>query len=162
MKVGIVGHEAAKFTPQTEATARRFIRGYLKGGARDLNLAVVSGACHLGGIDIWAIEEARALGLPTVQHPPEKRQWEGGYKQRNILIAEDSDVVLSIVVRELPATYTGMRFEFCYHCRTKSHVKSGGCWTAKYAQRLGKRGTIIIIHGDDWSIETLGLNRGYS
>jgi len=31
-----------------------------------------------------------------------------------------------------------MRFPFCYHCKSNLHVKSGGCWTAKYAERLGK------------------------
>jgi hypothetical protein len=38
-----------------------------------------------------------------------------------------------------------MKFDLCYHCGTKDHVKSGGCWTVKYARKLGKQGKVIII-----------------
>lgn len=142
MILGIVGHEAAKFTAETERQARVQIREFL---VLDGVTGVVSGACHLGGIDVWAIEEAKALGLTTREFPPANRSWESGYKARNILIAECSDKVISIVVKVLPAGYTGMRFKLCYHCKTDSHVKSGGCWTAHYAARLGKPFEIIEI-----------------
>lgn len=131
-----MGHEAAKFTPETEAQARAVIRGILDHeGTDDI---VVSGACHLGGIDIWAEEEAGRLGLRKQIFAPKSRAWATGFKPRNERIAEASDVVHCIVVAKLPASYTGMRFEYCYHCKTDAHVKSGGCWTAKYAERLGK------------------------
>lgn len=38
-----------------------------------------------------------------------------------------------------------MRFHGCYHCEEPNHVKSGGCWTVKYAKKLGKVGSVIII-----------------
>lgn len=137
--VGIVGCEAAKFTPQTEKRARASIRELIRNAK-----LVVSGACHLGGVDIWAIEEAKKLGIPTKEFAPEKKHWEG-YKARNIQIAEASDKVYCITVRKLPKTYKGMRFPLCYHCGTTNHIKSGGCWTVKYAKKIGKRGMIIVV-----------------
>src|SRR5574341_741827 len=130
MRVGIVGSEAAKFTPETENLARQTIRACLRPGD-----VVVSGGCHLGGVDTFAVEEAKALGLEWVEHLPAKHTWEGGYKQRNLKIAQDSDRVVCITVAALPANYTGMRFSRCYHCNTDKHVKSGGCWTVKQALR---------------------------
>lgn len=140
MRIGIVGSEAAKFTPETEALARLAIRGLLAPGD-----VVVSGACHLGGIDIWAIEEARSLGLECREWPPARLVWEGGYKQRNLQIARDSDKVVCITVRELPPGYSGMKFKLCYHCGVDSHVKSGGCWTVKQAKLMGKPTEVIVI-----------------
>lgn len=132
MKVGIVGHEAAKFTPETEQRAREIIRSLIC----PLD-TVVSGHCHLGGIDIWAEEEADVIGAEKLIFPPKTLSWEGGYKPRNILIAQNSDIVHCIVVRELPPSYKGMRFDHCYHCNTSDHVKSGGCWTAKRCKSGG-------------------------
>lgn len=140
-RVGIVGHEAAKFTPVTEAIARQLIRQLLS----PPDAVVVSGHCHLGGIDIWAEEEADKLGREKIIHPPREHSWERGYKPRNILIATSSDEVHSLVVEKLPAHYTGMRFALCYHCKRDDHVKSGGCWTAKEARKLGKPGPIHVI-----------------
>ena len=131
MNIGIVGHEAAKFTPETELVAREVIRVLLADPADVL----VSGHCPLGGIDIWAEEESDALGRKKIIYPPLTHSWEDGYKPRNLQIAETSDICYCLVVRELPPTYTGMRFTSCYHCHTTSHVKSGGCWTAKRCKR---------------------------
>jgi len=142
MHVGIVGHEAAKFTPATEAKARELIRGILA----PEDTVLVSGGCHLGGIDIWAEEEADALGREKVIHLPHVRNW-SGYKRRNVKIARDSEVVYSIVVETLPASYRGMRFTSCYHCGTDDHVKSGGCWTARHARQLGKEGVVLVVRG---------------
>lgn len=138
--VGIVGGEAAKFTPATEVAARAEIRRLLNRASK-----VVSGGCHLGGIDVWAVEEAKAVGVPFVEYLPRVRAWEG-YKARNIKIAEDSDECVCITVRELPPGYRGVRFDQgCYHCKTKDHVKSGGCWTVKQAVRLGKIGRVVVV-----------------
>lgn len=112
---------------------------------------MISGGCHLGGIDIWTVEEAKLLGLQYIEHLPKARTWNGGYKQRNQLIAYDSDTVVCITVRELPPGYTGMRFESCYHCKTADHVKSGGCWTVKFARALGKPVKILIVSHIDLS-----------
>lgn len=142
MKIGIVGAEAAKFTPETEHRAKEIIHNLLSDG--DI---VVSGHCHLGGIDIWAEETADNHGYDKLIFPPKRLQWSGGYKERNILIAKNSDLVVCIAVEKLPVTYNGMRFESCYHCGNSEplHVKSGGCWTTKYARKLGKETKLYIV-----------------
>ncbi len=138
--VGIVGSEAAKFTPATEALAREIIRKTLRGKS-----VVVSGACHLGGIDEWAVQEAKKLGIRRiVEFAPAKKHWDG-YKARNIQIAERAEKVVCITVKKLPPGFKGMRFPLCYHCKTTDHVKSGGCWTAWYAKKLGKPIEIIAV-----------------
>jgi len=142
MIIGIVGAEAAKFTAVGEAAARAIIRELLS--RSDVTL-MVSGGCHLGGADIYAEDEAELLGIPTRIHKPKRLSWDDGYKARNMLIAEDSDVVHNIIVDVLPTTYNGMLFKKCYHCNTTAHVKSGGCWTARYAQRIGKQAQWHLI-----------------
>ncbi len=141
MVIGIVGSEAAKFTPETEAKAKDLIRKLL---CDSKITRVSSGHCHLGGIDIWAEELADELGLPKLIFPPKFLSWEF-YKERNMQIAHASDIVHCITLARLPDSYTGMRFEECYHCGTRSHVKSGGCWTVKYAKRIGKSGEVHVI-----------------
>jgi hypothetical protein len=148
MIVGVVGAEGIKFTTDGEREARQAIRESISVAS-----LVVSGACHLGGIDVWAIEEAKILGIPTKDFPPKVRSWEGGYKQRNIQIATTADIVVSIVVRRLPDNYTGMRFKLCYHCGTSEHQKSGACWTRKYAEQLGKLGKTIVIENREQNVD---------
>lgn len=139
--LGIVGAEAKKFLPDWELWARRRILESLK---RYKPYLVVSGDCPLGGIDKWAIEEAKKVGIDTREFPPEHNSWEF-FKARNVQIAEISDVVLCIAVRRYHHRYKGRRFKICYHCKTDDHVKSGGCWTMHYARRLGKEGELIIV-----------------
>lgn len=142
MKLGIVGHEAAKFTPRTKAAALQAIRDAIE---RHEARAVVSGHSPLGGIDLWAEEVAAELRVPTLIHAPMRRMWEGpgGFRERNLQIAYDSDLVCCIVVEVLPPDYEGMRFPGCYHCGDNNppHVKSGGCWTA---WRCKRREWVII------------------
>jgi hypothetical protein len=40
------------------------------------------------------------------------------------------------VVAEYPPEYVGMKFDYCYHCHTSDHIKSGGCWTAHKAEKV--------------------------
>lgn len=131
MNIGIVGHAADKFTRRTERLAREVIYRLLA----PPRSVLVSGGCHLGGVDIWAEEIARELGRETLIFKPRSRSWSTGYRPRNLLIARTSDIVHVIVVREYPASYRGMRFASCYHCNTNTHVKSGGCWTARRASK---------------------------
>lgn len=138
--VGIVGSEGAKFTSETEEYARELIRELIAPYDR-----VVSGGCHLGGIDIWAIQEAFEAGKETSVHLPKILAWTGGYKERNLEIAKDSDKVFCITVKEFPEDYTGMRFPYCYHCKTDAHIKSGGCWTVKKAIEMGKEGEVLVL-----------------
>lgn len=135
--IGIVGHEAAKFTRGTERVARDIIRRIIDKETK--RPVIVSGRCPLGGVDVWAEEIAEKMDCETLIFPPKVNRWEGGYKQRNIEIARNSDAMHVIVVQRLPKSYTGMRFSSCYHCHTQDHVKSGGCWTAFYWQRLSKK-----------------------
>lgn len=144
MRVAIVGHEAAKFTPETERLARELIRRIIQRPGT----IVVSGKCPLGGIDIWAAEEGREAGLEVREYAPEVNRWDPpdgriGFQKRNLQIAEDCDEAHCIVVDKLPIGYVGRRFEFCYHCARKGlkstpeHVKSGGCWTVIRARDAG-------------------------
>lgn len=128
--LAIVGHEAAKFTRDTEQIARIHIRDLFRVHNPDV---VESGECPLGGIDIWTRLEAVDAGIRFVPRAPRQHSWEGeyGFKARNLDLSKCSHVAC-VVVETLPATYTGMRFNGCYHCGTRNqpHVKSGGCWTA--------------------------------
>lgn len=140
IRIGIVGSEGIKFTKDTEEKARRIIRSLVERAS-----VIVSGGCHLGGIDIWAIEEAVSAGVETKEFLPDVLAWEG-YKRRNLLIARNCDECVCITVAKLPNTYTGMRFQKCYHCGTNDHVKSGGCWTVKQAKAFGKIGRVVVIY----------------
>lgn len=142
MILGIVGSEQAKFTPDTELAARDAVKSLIDAYAPE---AICSGCCHLGGVDLYAEQAAKEHGLPFIACPPKSKSWELGYKPRNIEIATKSDHVVCITVKELPPTYSGMKFSLCYHCGSKDHVKSGGCWTTKYARKLGKPGWTIVI-----------------
>src|SRR5262245_17453151 len=128
MIIGIVGAEAAKFTAAGEEQARAIILRLLV--HPDVTL-MVSGGCHLGGADIFAEDEAELLGIPTRIHKPKRLSWDDGYKARNMLIAEDADIVHNIIVDVLPTDYVGMTFKKCYHCNSTEHVKSGRWLTAQ-------------------------------
>lgn len=143
MILGIVGSEAAKFTPERHLRAIEWIGSLIE---KYKPSKVVSGACHLGGIDKWSIGVAKNFGCDTEEFPPKTRNWEG-YKARNIQIAEASDRIVCITVATLPPGYKEGGWErYCYHCRTDKHIKSGGCWTVKYARdKLGKSGEIIVV-----------------
>ena len=95
---------------------------------------------------MWAEDEADLLGRETKIFPPKNHRWEPeGFKERDIQVAKMSTEVNVIVVRELPASYRGRRFPICYHGGSKTHIKSGACWTAKYAQKLGKKIRVFEI-----------------
>jgi hypothetical protein len=141
MRVGIVGSQEAKFTQLGKERALQLIWEIL---APDAAL-LVSGHCHLGGIDIWAEEIADDAGLEKLIFPPKELSWEKGYKPRNLQIARASDIVHCITVKQLPEGFKGPRFLYCYHCRTEGHVKNGGCWTMHRAIALGKQGHLHVI-----------------
>ncbi len=156
MNIGIVGAESAKFTPSGEREARFLIRSILHAALIDASepVTLVSGGCHLGGIDIWAEEEADILNIGKHIHLPKEQNWSGGYERRNLLIAQDSDIVHNITVASLPMSFTGRRFGICYHCERRKretgksytpHVKSGGCWTAYRAEKIGKQAEWYVV-----------------
>lgn len=145
MWVGIVGSEDAKFTHETEKAAKTLILELL---GRPGVTGVVSGGCHLGGIDLWAERGAQRLGIPQKIFPSKARTWGGpaGYAERNLRIVRESDEVHCITLKALPPYYAGMRFKLCYHCGTDEHVKSGGCWTMMQARKAGKPGILHVIN----------------
>lgn len=132
LSLGIVGHAQDKFTSETERIARHIIRNQIVEYDPEY---VVSGRCPKGGIDIWAEEIAKELDVATLIFPPKVNRWDGpgGYKERNLKIAE-STLVLCIVIAHvlLPQGVRDWGNGICYHCRDRNppHVKSGGCWTA--------------------------------
>ena len=144
MKIGIVGAEAAKFTEAGKDRAIEAIEALLHPG-----VIVVSGHCHLGGIDIWAEDLAADYGLETEIYPPETLVWSTGFKPRNLQIARACDLCVCIGVDKLPPNFKGMTFKGCYHCARSGcstpHVKSGGCWTVLQAGKLGKEMRWIIV-----------------
>jgi hypothetical protein len=143
VKIGIVGHAADKFAPETEARAKTVIRELLS----PEDAVLVSGHCHLGGVDIWAEEIADELGRKKEIFAPAEKNWADGYKPRNIRIAKTCDELHNIVVADYPPGYNGMIFKQCYHCfdSNNRHVKSGGCWTANLAKKLGKKAVWHVI-----------------
>lgn len=160
MNIGIVGSEAAKFTMETERTARGAIETLLLSHIAQSSTppVVLSGGCHLGGIDIWAKQEGEKLGLTVREYLPRVLNWELGYKPRNTQIAANSTILYNITVKDYPIDYRGqMRFQECYHCHTSSHVKSGGCWTARLAVKLGKVAKLIVIDGTGYSMEDVKI-----
>lgn len=143
MKIGIVGHAAEKFTPETKAKAFDIIRQILADHSPS-NTMVVSGRSPMGGVDVWAELVAEDLGIAKEIYPARVNSWPG-FKERNMQIARASDVVHVIVVRSFPPGFKWKRFPWCYHCGTAEHVKSGACWTANKAILMGKRAEWHLI-----------------
>lgn len=154
MNIGIVGSEAIKFTQAGRDSACEAIHNILEEHTGDNEIpTIVSGECHLGGIDIWAKEIALEWNCGYIGYPPRDHTWSGGFKPRNLQIAHNSDIVVCITVDKLPEDYKGMKFPGgCYHCIKSNnglkepHVKSGGCWTVLQAIKKGKVGKWIVIN----------------
>lgn len=149
MKLAIIGHGSDKFTGETTAAAVKIIESLLELRPEVL----ISGRSPRGGVDIWAESMAIGRGIPTDIKAPTRFSWSdsGGYKERNLAIAAAADEVHVIVVATYPPGYVGMSFTACYHCAKHpglqpiSHVKSGACWTAWEAAKLGKQTVWHII-----------------
>lgn len=152
MFLGIVGAGADKFTPAGEAKAKTVIRSLFMTFISD-NPILVSGHSPIGGIDIWTEETAKELGCYSKDHIKEPKQlcWnaEYGYKQRNLDIAKESDVLYVIVVDKYPPNYKGKLFKSCYHCHKTDHIKSGACWTAKRFEEIHNKTAVWLIVGND-------------
>ena len=146
MKIGIIGHGEDKFNLKSRDEAISKIIDILK-PLQDANnnTILVSGHSPVGGIDIWAEWVAHDLYLQMDLKIPKQNTWnsEYGYKQRNLDIAKDCDELHVILVKNYPKNYEGLKFPICYHCKTNTHIKSGACWTANQAKKLGKK---VIYH----------------
>jgi len=136
---------------------------------------LVSGRCPKGGVNIWAEEIADELGIKKEIYPAEVNVWNDiiewdritekepliqvrrkGFRSRNIQIAEACDVLYCIVPKILPKfkyrlTFADVQRErlqensYCKHCNTFGHPTNGGCWTMKYAKKLGKETHLVVI-----------------
>jgi len=75
----------------------------------------------------------------TVEKANNKRWDNDGFKERNIKIAQEADIVYSIATKKI-------KDKRCYHCDEQNHDRTGGCWTKRYAMdKLHKDGETIII-----------------
>jgi len=148
MRIGIIGHGEDKFSEKGALDAKIYISQIIKEYHHQYSdLVVISGHSPVGGVDIWAETYANNIGVKTDIKSPHQCQWDAeyGYKQRNEDIANESDILFVILVDTYPLNYFGMKFNKCYHCNTDAHVKSGACWTAKLAKKMGKKIEYIII-----------------
>lgn len=85
---------------------------------------VVSGGAN--GVDRWAVEVARELGIAIEQILPKRRQWvPDGFRDRNMAIAQTCTRLLAI--------------------RSKSARRYGSGWTADYAEGLGRPVERVIL-----------------
>jgi len=85
---------------------------------------IVSGGAV--GVDTYAEETAQARGIPCVVYLPKERNWERGFKPRNIEIATRCTVILAI--------------------RSQRSSTFGSGWTFHYATKtLGKPGELVMV-----------------
>ena len=95
-------------------------------------LTVVSGGAR--GVDSMTVKVCGELGVKVVEFKNTVYRWEGpgGFKERDLKIANESDHVVSIVNKSYSDRPS--RKAPCYHCarvsRDSNHVVSGGCFTA--------------------------------
>jgi hypothetical protein len=150
MIIGIVGAGSDKFTPMGKAQAKIRIKRILSTDYDGFPNTLVSGHSPMKGIDIWSEEIAAQLGYGADRldiKAPESQSWSGiyGYKERNLDIADSSQILFNIVVDRYPSTFDLSKrtdwcryhsVNHCYHCHTNLHIKSGGCWTTKMFQRI--------------------------
>ena len=136
IRVAIVGSSGKHWTPNTTTKAVRFIHYdiFRKLVDWDINIpmwksiTLISGGAT--GIDSYAEVVADALGIPKRIFKADHPSWNGivgkrGYKQRNIMIAEDCDIL--------------------YCIDTKDREWSGGRWTMTHAKELGKETRLKLI-----------------
>ena len=140
-KVGF-DQQADRLLSEVRGIVMKFYEEYGK------DLIIVSGHSPKGGTDIFAETIARSFGIKTEIYPAEVNQWNGknvnhkrlkGYKARNVQIAKACDILYCFTLSNSD------RRRGCYHCQNYKHLRSGGCWTLKKAQVLGKEVHMIIV-----------------
>jgi hypothetical protein len=135
MKIAIVG--ASRLTGNEEADTRKACGLILNQMIKEWGtseLIFISGGAS--GVDTIAETTANGLGIKCEIYKPTEKNWDA-YKVRNIKIAESCDVIYC-----LP---TKVRIQPCYHCDSKDHERSGGCYTAKHAKSLKKEVHIVPL-----------------
>jgi len=120
VKFAIVGSSKAKETTNVMKTLHNII-----GQFNPKHDIFVSGGAK--GIDSIAEDIATRLGFKTEICYPAYEGWEA-YKVRNMTISNISQYLYCVVLKG--------NDEFCYHCKSGTHNRSGGCWTYEYARRI--------------------------
>jgi hypothetical protein len=169
IKVAIVGPSQEKWTVEQAKKANAVIYDTLLiYKLKDPNTVLVSGHCPKGGIDIWAELQANKIGVynPDYIFKPEVNQWNDGiepdekldgtilghtlmgYKSRNIKIAKTCDILYCVVPNKkfhhIEAD-VDLITDYCNYCDEDGHPTNGGCWTMKYAKKLGKETHLVVI-----------------
>lgn len=105
--------------------ARRNNDSIITGDADGID-KIVKTVCNLSDVDFRMYES-------------KIKQWGGvgGFKERNTAIAERADLIYSIS--------TAIKQEPCYHCELGTHERTGGCYTMRLGQKLGKKGELIVV-----------------
>ena len=76
--------------------------------------------------------------LVNMYHPHYwKLKTKKGYRTRNIQVAETFNIGYCIVPYNPKA--------YCKHHKQYGHPSNGGCWTIKYAEKLGKETHLVLI-----------------
>lgn len=141
LKIAIVGSSNQFMTESTYSIATRWIDSLI-GSYNPTQVTIVSGHSPKGGVDIIAEEVARQHGFIPELFVAQVNRWGNlgkkiGYKSRNILIAQNCDMLYSLVV--------GCVNCYCYHCKMYGHRRSGACWTMKEAKNLNKKVERVIL-----------------
>ena len=128
LKLVIVGSEEKYWDEFTTPLAKALISYIVSHYQKSLNsrITFISGGCPKGGIDIWAQEEFERQKVDYLIYKPRVNKWSGngGYKHRNMMMAQDADIIIDIE--------PGQR-------------NSGGYWTLNYGRSIGKKGEVIRI-----------------
>lgn len=156
MRIGIIGPEKRKFTPESAQRLRALIREVTAHATE-----IVSGQWLGNGVDLAARTIADTRGIPYTGFPPYTNELigHGLWKRQNIVLAEYCDEVICFVLATLPPAFIGRGGKpltpLCRECGG-AHYTCAGCWTVEQARLRGKRGrTILIEGGDTVSTETL-------
>ena len=97
---------------------------------------IISGGAK--GVDSFVQKAAKSLGFPVRIFTPKTETWLD-FKARNLLIAEECDVLYCITNK----TYSKM----CYHHGDihQDHQKTAGCWTMNKAIELNKPCSLFVV-----------------
>jgi hypothetical protein len=123
-----------------------------------------------GGVDTWVEIEADMQKIKKQIFPAPAKGWYDkqeicgfdheyiykkvlGYRSRNIQMAEVAQVVLCYVPKVDTSKFDtskgvgqhNVKAHYCFHCREWGHPTNGGCWTKKYAEKLGKETHLVIV-----------------
>lgn len=119
--LAVVGSEHWPADSDSEERVKEVIRAVVAIRRPD---KVISGGA--AGVDTWAIQVAKELGIDYEEFRPKNRRWApDGFKARNIVIARTCTRLLAV--------------------RSRLSTRYGSGWTADYAERLGKPVRRVII-----------------